>query len=395
MGEIASRMKSSVGDMLLIKDTAGWIRPRNFIISGGIADERHAAFLQMFGRICGRIPLIYLHSRDDDMIDEVKEIAEAKNQLTHLHIINANADTPDYGYLNSVSQQGIVNTLELIAKQMDYDCPPQFDRTVKIMNSLAKEFGYAEGLAGLSKLASLSYVELRGKIREHLGSNIESALANDMEVSGRPECFYLFQAVVQKLAYEAKRNGGAIDGIENSRNIISCIEAINNRDSLFLELRCGLTELIEQCICSELKESRISRFLLVIDGIRISQNGLGDLINSQNFKWGLISEDVFPVLGEKLFAVSAEKAETIMVLKHKTGPAAEHFSELIGSQDIQMNETSEGTAKEAFKILPGSTHKETRYSIENRFRVMPERIMELKSGEAILFDTTQNRLIIV
>lgn len=393
MGRIASRINSAAGDSLLDKGPNGQVRPRNFIISGGTADDRHATFLQMYDRICGQIPVIYLHTRDDGFLDEIVEITRSRNQLDRLQVFNV--DSPGYGYLNQVSQQGVVNTLELLAKSMGYDCPPQFDRTVKIMISLAKEFGFPSGLAGLSKLAEFTYVDLRSEIGARLGKKIENALANDMEVSGRPECFYLFQAVIQKLAHEARLNSWTTGEDEKKANRGCCIEAIKNRNSLFLEMRGGLTELVEQCICSELREARSNQFLFVVDGLPVSQQGLGELTNRMNFKWGIISEDAFPVLGEELFPISAEKAEIILVLKHKTGPAAQRYSELMGCKDVQISETSEGTAKEAFKVLPGSSHRETRYSIENRYRVMPERIMALQPCEVILFETTQNKIRIV
>jgi len=361
------------------------------MISGGVADDRHAVFLQMYEKICGKVPIILLHTRNDNLTEGMQEIAEGLNITEKLQLFNV--DEPGYGYLNGVSPQGTINTLCYLAKYLGYECPPQFDRTVRAMILLAKEFNLPGGLAGFSQLAEPSYAEFRQRIGR-LGGDKANALAYDMEVSGRPECYYLFQAVIQKLAYEARANswnsGRANPGNANKS---CCIDAINNCSTLLLEMQGGLTRLVEQCICSELKEACHSRFLLVTDGIPAGSPGLAELLNSGiGFKWGIIAEDAFSMLGEDYFASTAEKAETILLFKHRTGVAAQRYSELIGRSDVQLEETSEGTAKETFKILPGSSHKDVRYTTENRYRVMPEEIMDLDERKAIIFDTNNNQI---
>jgi len=135
--------------------------------------------------------------------------------------------------------------------------------------------------------------------------------------------------------------------------------------------------------------------LIVIDGINIHNRYLYDYLkNNNNFIIGLVSDNVVDMLGEKEedFVRFAEKINSFILFKHGTGKNAVVLSEMIGRCDIVKAEETSGSNKAFFSFLPSGTHKDVHYSKENRYRIMPEEITNLKNGEAIIFNTVTNNI---
>ena len=56
-------------------------------------------------------------------------------------------------------------------------------------------------------------------------------------------------------------------------------------------------------------------------------------------------------------------------------------------------ESSSGVTRGFFQLLPQNRHEDVRYSVENRYRVMPEELTRLGPGQAIIFLSATDQII--
>lgn len=397
MDDLLSLVSKRAGDSLGYRINVGAAgtavyEPRNFMISGGTADERHSPFLQLYSRICGKLPVIILHSRSTNLERNIYGICQRRSCLDKLFIVNnRQSRTANYEYLQ-ISVQGIVNTLSRLALNQGYQISGQFEIALRSLVGLTKELKLGAGLRGLDRLSIPAYAEFRTLLdRSGLSKEKTNRIAVEMDRDDKPEYYYLFQAIVSKLANEAEKNGwGEAD--EQAREI-DLHRAIEEDATVLLELDPANCKSLLTCIANEILEQSSDRFLLILDGLNLFSEELSELLRSdRGFRRGLIGENLVSMLGDAgSFEALAEKSSVFLIFKHRTGKIAEYFSEIIGCEDIQRAETSEGTSKETFKILPGGVHRDVRYSIENRYRVMPEDILDLAAGQLFLFDSSINK----
>lgn len=366
--------------------------PRNFIISGGTPDERLSPFLQMYSKICGKLPVIMLHNRNPDLEQCIYGMCRQNSCTDRLFIVNRRQRrTADYEYLK-MGVQGIVNTLSQLACDQGYQVSGQFQIALRSLISLLQDLNLGTGLTGLERLSVPAYAQFRSLLdRNGISSEQANRIAEELDRDNKPEYYYAFQAIISRLANEAGMNGWGSAG-ETDRSV-NISETIAENATLLLELDPANCKSLLTCIANEILELNTDRFLLVVDGINlVSEQLLNLFLSGRDFRCGFIGENVVSLVGDdQHFAALSERASVFLIFKHKTGKIASYFSEIIGCEDVQRTETSEGTSKEAFKILPGGVHKDIRYSIENRYRVMPEDILALPSCELFLFDSLMNK----
>ena len=137
--------------------------------------------------------------------------------------------------------------------------------------------------------------------------------------------------------------------------------------------------------------------MLLLDDIKLTDENFLSFLKraGNNCHIGIISDNIVNMFeGNKdNFQLVMEKMNCIVLFKHSTGSVAQILSELIGKYDYTKVDSSYGTNRGFFNILPEGKHEELHYSIENRYRVMPEEIINLYAQQAIVFDTRTNEII--
>lgn len=386
-------------------DDLGWYLcpnglPRNFIISGGSQqNERYEALLQVLESVIGRLPTIVLHNHNPYMEAITAQIwNQSRNTLGNVGpFVSANSANPVYEPFVGFTDIQVIVCLRQLAAKLGYTMTPSFEKTVRAHLAVLRELSIPISLSGLyylcqfrdmsefyNNIMALPCGVLRAKsIWADLGAGSD-------ESDGR---FDLFRALINNLAGEAELSAWNTD-----RNVstVNCVRAIQENATLVLSVNDMYADLLLTYIAEELKSANRTPFVLLVDGVRINEQLFDYLrISGSGCCCGIVAENAVELMGgdENLFFRLAEKMDCLILFKHATGKTAEILSEVIGRYDRLKAETSKGYNKNFFSILPHGRHNDVRYSTENRFRVMPEEITALCTGQAIIFDTPSDQVI--
>jgi hypothetical protein len=149
--------------------------------------------------------------------------------------------------------------------------------------------------------------------------------------------------------------------------------------------------LLRNYIGTELKLLSRSKFLLILDSVRLIDSSFVDALSfSQGFRFGIICKNLYGNAGsrEDTLINIGENIHRWILLKHRTWSAAEAVSKLIGT--AQLEQIAETRTQSRFWLDP--PEKSTTYSSDTQYRLRPEYLQELGNNEAILFDTLDNSL---
>lgn len=396
MGEIQKGNSLSLGHYICPEGT-----PVNFAISGNggaFLSERYMPFYLYFESFLGLFPIIVLHNHNN-LMEEIayltwKEKCENCAENARPLICAVNEKNEVYQPFYGMNNMQIVSAFRQIAKDLGYSITPKFEKIIRAHIEILEILRQPVNLSGFYYLTSFNNMEefYNNIMLLPCGENNAKRIWADISSNGDDENnqLDLFRAVVNNLAEEAETNGWK----RESKSSINCTEAIRNNATLLLSINGYYTNYFFTYLVEELKSAK-KPFLIVIDGINIHNRYLYDYLkNNNNFIIGLVSDNVVDMLGEKEedFVRFAEKINSFILFKHGTGKNAVVLSEMIGRCDIVRAEETSGSNKAFFSFLPSGTHKDVHYSKENRYRIMPEEITNLKNGEAIIFNTVTNNI---
>ena len=371
-------------------------KPLNFVVSGGVGlDDKYSPLAYFLEMQIGRYPIIVLHNNDYKMEGMVENIYMGRQVDTPLWFIHS--DNPEYEPFFGMNEMQVIMVLRKVAEKMGYTIAPQFERIARAHLEIMKYAGMEISLTGLYYLAQFNDMgEFHDNIMElPCGSTTARRIWADIgsesiENSGQLD---LFRSVVNNLAYEARESGWKSD---NGILQINCRQAVQQNATLLLAVNAMYTEKLLTYLAEELKTVSGRPYILLIDDVILEDETFREYIrNDSGCYLGLISNDVVNMLKcpRDDFLAFAEKIDSFIFLKHGTGETAARLSEIMGNYDHAKLEMSSGRSKGAGSLFTRDVHNDVHVSVENRSRVMPEVIADLKEDQAIIFDARSNQII--
>lgn len=372
-------------------------RPLNFLISGGVQPaDRYQPLYMVFESTVGAVPMIVLH--DNDIHIEAMVSQTCCDYAPDMPLWASNQSQKTFEPFLGMNPMQVVSTLRRLATKLQYTVTPRFERVIRGHIAVLDALKIPVSLSGFYYLSQFYDMgEFHANIMAlPCGEMTARRVWADMGVDdeGGHGQFDLFRAVINHLAQEAMASGWNEDNAVGSCN---CIQAIAQGANFTLSINNMYTSLLLAYLVEELKVCAHSPYLLLIDDIKLHDEDFLEFLCTPhpNCSVGLVSENVVDQTGgeEGTFLRLAEKMQCMVFFKHSTGATAKTISEVFGRYDHNKVETSAGTSRGFFKFLPQDRHDDVRYSIENRFRVMPEEITALRGGQAIVFDTINDEII--
>lgn len=370
----------------------------NFVISGGAGTkDRFAPVYPFLAAIAGHGPIVVIHKNNPFIESIASKAMESNNSSSPQRPLwICNRRNSIFEPFLSMNEMQIVSACREIAKKLNYTTTARFEVVVKAHLEILKLINSPYSLSGLYYLCNFSDInELYNNIME-LGCDEATKRriwANlDIDNNGG-EQFYLFRSVINNLAKDAERCGWNPDNGVSSCN---CLTAAKGCALFTLPVDDSYSETVLTYLAEELKIIGDVPIFLVIEGIKITDESFVKVLlsDSYNRHFGIISENIVDQINNKEnFKSFAEKVNYYVLFKHGTGGTAEALSELIGKFDCTKQESTTGTNRRRFSLWADDTHKDVRYSTENRYRVMPEVITGLLPGQAIVFCTYTDEII--
>lgn len=370
--------------------------PLNFIISGRISQAQFDTLEQLVDTIIGKFPLIVLHNNHPILEQKVANVYERKIQsgtlLGDCPLWNIGKDNLVFEPLYGMDEVQIVKVLKRLAIKMDYTVTPRFERIVRAHLRILKEQNVPASLARLQYLCGFEDMQEFQKNIMALpcGPDVARRIWADMGLDNdkNAEQFDLFRNVITNFVYEMKQSGWKPDA-EVMR--VNALTAIKRCATLVFSVNDVFSDFFFNYLVDELRGNEGKPFFVLLDNVRLDDSYFSEFLihPSANCRVGVVAENAASLMGRDTenFFRFAEKVHCYILFKHKTSAAASIYSEIIGKFDYTKTEYSEGTQRESFKIIASGHHSDTRYSVENQYRIMPEDIMQLGNGQAYVFDT--------
>lgn len=372
--------------------------PSNFILSGGNDVDRYEPLRQIFDCVIGRLPVIVLHAGSADVEDIVCSFWSPEHVPPVVPLWIANQVSPLFEPLYGLSDAQVVTLLRKLAISLGYSVTPRFERVVRAHLKILQDLEIPTSLSGLYYLCQfLDMGEFYQNIMdlpcgEQVSRRIWVDLGADDEAAGGQ--FDLFRAVVNNLAHDAEQSGWVSD---NSVSDANCLEAIRQNAVFLLSVNDMYTEHLLTYLAEELKAHGGKSFVLLIDGLKVKDESFYEFLCSPNTGAyvGITGENVVEQINinDNGFQKLSERMNCMVFFKHSTGQTATMISDAIGKFNSVQVDHSMGTHRGFFDILPGDRHDDIRFSTVNRYRVMPEEVMALGPGQAIIFDTVNDQVI--
>ena len=363
--------------------------PRNFIISGGVDPiEKYQPLFGFFNAIVGQCPLIVLHNNN--------KYLEAAVLRAWQHLWLVNYEQQNFEPFFGMDSRQVVHTLRQLAIKLHYNVTPRFERVVQAHIDILRELNVPISLSGFNYLCQFYDMgEFYDNIMtlpcsESISRRIWTDLGVDTDSANSQ--FDLFRATINNLVHSVSGNGWNQD---NNVSEYNCIEAIRHNATMIFSIEDVYSELLLPYIVEELKMSNMP-FVLILDNVNITDADFRDYLLQNNGNYlGIVSNNVVEMIGgnEEYLLRLAEKMSAFVLFKHGTGGAARILSEIFGRYDHMNVAISQGINRGFFDILPRNRHEGVQYSVENRYRVMPEEITALQYGQAIILDTITDQII--
>lgn len=377
--------------------------PVNFLISGGVfPSDRLDLICGFLSNTMGRYPIVILHNSDADLESAVARLWQAGYQecppeeRPPLWVLNQQYQEfePFYGLTNVQT----FHAIRQMAKKLEYTVSPKLERVVRAHIEILNALNIPISLSGFYYLSQFQDMgEFYGNIMDlPCGTNVAKRIWADLctESDGDGSQFDLFRTVIEHLAYDAAKSGWRGGRSVSELNLMAAIE---RQAVLTLSIPNTHSELLLNYLSEELRALSGREFILLVDDLALNDAWLLDYLLQQNpvCHLGIIADNAVEMLrsDETLFSRLTGKMQTFVILKHNTGKTAGMLSELFGRYDYTKIEESVGTSRGFFSLFPANQHSSVQYSKENRYRVMPEEIIGLMPGQAIIFDTATDEII--
>ncbi len=373
-------------------------RPDNFVISGGVDPEEALDLLRPYlTAYVGKYPMVVLHNGSRRLVSAVAQAWKQSGGERQSPLWVVDREHPDFEPFCGMSTPQVLNTLRRLAVNMGYTVTPRFERVAKAHIAILEALEIPVSLSGLSYLCGF---EDMGQFHNNIltacgqeqGRRIWADLGAGSEDANNQ--FDLFRGVISRLAGEAEHWGWSGD---NSVAGVTPAAAVEQGATLLLSVDHDREELLSSYLASELRSMPRKPFILLLWGLRLGDEDLLNHLCSRPpaCRFGIITHNIVDAAGRDTNAYGrlAEAVDRVLLLKHRTAGTASVLSESIGHYDHIRVEESSGTSQGTFQVLPRDRHSDVRTGTENRCRVMPEDIIALQPGQAILFDTTTNDVV--
>lgn len=313
-----------------------------------------------------------------------------------LRIINQ--DNPFFEPFRGMGDMQVNRIIKALAEKLNYSLTPGFEKIVYAHLEILHLLKIPVSLTGLVYLCSFrDMAEFHANIMQlPCEERTARRIWSDLGIEGDENNgqFDLFRNVIRGLQAEAMQSGWTE---KNKVTQLNCVETMQNGGALLLSINDMHSDLLMTYLAEELKEAGMREFMLLLDDIKLTDENFLSFLKraGNNCHIGIISDNIVNMFeGNKdNFQLVMERMNCIVLFKHSTGSVAQILSELIGKYDYTKVDSSYGTNRGFFNILPEGKHEELHYSIENRYRVMPEEIINLYAQQAIVFDTRTNEII--
>lgn len=370
-------------------------RVRNFLISGGVSRDRHVCMMETLSCLAGRAPLIVIHGNDPYAETAVVEAwrnapADGKRPLAVAGVSNRLFE-PFLG----MSIMQTIACLRVLALKLGYTPQPSFERVVRAHITILENLRLPISLSGFYYLTEFRDM---GKFRANIcalpcGEEAGARLWADLGVDTDISQLDLFRAVITNLAGESAQSGW-----DPGRSIgtCNCITAIREGKTFVLSVDPAYITLLMPYLVEELKAAGICEYMMILDNVAVCDEMMEHVSRSgANLHCALCADNAVECFAgdEEKFQRFGGKMNSFVFMKHVTAKAAGAVAELCGKFDRSRAEVSEGTGRGFFNILPEGRHSDVRYSTENTYRIMPETIMGLVQGQAVIYDAAEDRII--
>ena len=372
--------------------------PANFLISGGVeAYRRYQPLGPVLDAVVGTCPLIILHRGEGYMLDLLTRLGRDGREEKDPPLWVIDGRSPSFEPFCGMSVMQAVATLRQLAKKLGYTAAPRFERCARAHFRILEELSIPLSLSGLYYLCCFDDMEefhdniMALPCGENTARRIWADLGVDSEEGGSQ--FDLFRAVIHSLAHAASRCGWSDD---NSVSVHNCLQALRQGAVMVLEINSAYGDLFMTYLAEELR-GNTAPFVLLLDGVPMTDGTFFEYLCLPNTgcSYGILSENAVELMGgdEAAFLRLAERIANFVIFKHSTGKTATILAEVFGRYDHTRVELSQGTNQGYFQFLPRDRHSDIRYSVENRYRVMPEEITSLRADQAVIFLTADDAVI--
>lgn len=370
---------------------------KNFMMSGSEISNYYQVLGQYMHCAINRQPIIIIHHHreiEHFMLDMINNVSLSVPSF----IVG---DNRDYYYepLLDMSDDECVFVLHRLAVHCGYVVNSVFDVIAYGMLNLIHISGERTSLTTLNKICRISSIK---EFFQHVSSLPNPQKCNQiiatfsLDKDSHLEQYQIFRNLIRRFAMEMKQSGWKDSEVDshavNSRMLIA------NNGIMIYAVEDTYSELFFDYLSIELCAFRMKPALLILDNILIRDyNFIKYLLHpGANFSIGLIADDLPSYIIEQDnigFNQLAERTEVILLTKHRIAPTAKAFSEVFGNFDELMEQKTSGTSREAWRLFATPTESDgTSTSIQNRYRVMPERLISMPQDSIVIFNTETNQL---
>lgn len=377
-------------------------QPLDFTISGGTREERSETLYNLLNGTVGRLPIIVLHNEDLAIEGAVYRAWDAAfrqySQEARPPLWRVNSRNPQFEPFDKMTDMEIITSIRQMAAKLNYTATPRLEQVVRAHIDILRQLSVPVTLTGFSYLCQFTDM---GEFHD----NIMALPCGQMEANriwasmgagsySDNNQFDLFRTIISNLSSDAYHSGWSAD---NKVGRFNAIRAVREGATMLLSINDIYSNLLMEYLAEEMKLSCWTEYLLIIDGISIKNSSMINFLRHPNSRChiGIISDNAIDMLGddENAFLSIAERMKSIVIMKHNTGRVANVFSEMMGKYEHTKIESTTGNSRNFLSFFPRDTHTERRYIVENRYRVMPEEIIGLRQGQAIIFETEKDQII--
>lgn len=302
-----------------------------------------------------------------------------------------------------MSEGRIVDILRKLAKKMDFEITSHYDNIIRGFIEILKLTDQSVSLSSFEMLCSVRTIkEFHDKLLSLSDRRQAEMIFNSfgLDKESRLEQLYILRSVIRGFIYEMAQSGwqNIFSCDKTPVNLISAVKQSGSNTFVCLCVEDIYSEVFFTYLAEEFKAMKDLSFFLIFDNIRFTDENLLNYLAHPgvNSHIGIISENLPASIRTTQdgvgFAELAERAGSIVILKHRTASAAQAFSEVIGNYDELQEQVSQGKSKENTAILSSVNQSGVQYNLINRFRVMPEHILSMAGDEVCVFDADSDSI---
>lgn len=371
---------------------------QNFLLSGSYVQENYEVLKHYISFAMGKCPILVFHHKTP-IRDKI--IAWHSEQNTFFPLFCNDAKTAVFEPFLSMRSEQIVNVLYRIAKRMEFQVTSHYNTIVRAHLKILELAGEQVCLSGLYKLCKIEsirdfYAYVRSLKSPVIAEQVLSSMGLDKE--GHMEQYQLFRNVILSMAYELEQSGWSSDA---NAERVNCLTIKKYESQPAPILLCSIEDTCSRVfftyLAEEMKGMSDHDFVLILDNIRFDdEDFLQYLMHpGTNCRYGIIGENLpamVVVKQENAFAQLAEHIDIFLLLKHRTAEATKPFSELIGNFDAMLLHTTRGNSQDNTAIIKRNLQESNQVIVQNRYRIMPEYLINLDYRTVCVFDTGTNEI---